>query len=99
MHFELFILFQQFFQIKDTLHRNRGVVGQLLTLMDGAKQRGKIIVVAATNRPHVIDPALRRPGRLDREVEVPVPNREGRIEIFRVHSKTLPLHKDVNLGK
>ena len=73
----------------------RRLVAQLLTLMDGLKERGKVIVIAATNRPDAIDPALRRPGRFDREIEVPVPNEEGRYEILKVHTRKVPLGKRV----
>jgi transitional endoplasmic reticulum ATPase len=74
----------------------RRVVSQLLTLMDGLKSRGKVIVIAATNRPNAVDPALRRGGRFDREIEIPVPNRNGRLEIFKIHTRNMPL-KDVDL--
>jgi transitional endoplasmic reticulum ATPase len=74
----------------------RRVVSQLLTLMDGLKKRGKIIVIAATNRPNAVDPALRRGGRFDREIEIPVPDREGRLEILKIHTRNMPL-KDVDL--
>ncbi len=72
-------------------------VSQLLTLMDGLKKRGKVIVIAATNRPNSIDPALRRAGRFDREIEFPVPDREGRLEILKIHTRNMPL-KDVDLN-
>ncbi|MCX8190626.1 MAG: CDC48 family AAA ATPase [Candidatus Aenigmarchaeota archaeon] len=75
----------------------RRIVSTLLTLMDGLKSRGKVIVIAATNRPDDIDPALRRPGRFDREIEVPVPDRNGRLEILKIHTRSMPLAKDVNL--
>ncbi|MEM5815163.1 MAG: CDC48 family AAA ATPase [Candidatus Aenigmatarchaeota archaeon] len=75
----------------------RRIVSTLLTLMDGLKSRGKVIVIAATNRPNDIDPALRRPGRFDREIEVPVPDRDGRLEILKIHTRNMPLAKDVNL--
>jgi len=75
----------------------RRVVSQLLTCMDGLKKRGKVIVIAATNRPNAIDPALRRVGRFDREIEVPVPDREGRLEILKIHTRNMPLDKDVDL--
>ena len=75
------------------------VVAQLLSLMDGIQERGQVIVIAATNRPDDIDPALRRPGRFDREIEVPVPNREGRKEILLVHTRNVPLADDVDLDK
>ncbi|ASJ00436.1 CDC48 family AAA ATPase [Thermococcus gorgonarius] len=67
------------------------VVSQLLTLMDGLKSRGKVIVIAATNRPDAIDPALRRPGRFDREIEVGVPDKQGRKEILQIHTRGMPL--------
>ncbi|HEX69143.1 MAG TPA: AAA family ATPase, partial [Candidatus Bathyarchaeota archaeon] len=74
------------------------VVSQLLTLMDGLKKRGKVIVIAATNIPNAIDPALRRAGRFDREIEIPVPDRKGRLEIFKIHTRNMPLDKDVDLN-
>jgi transitional endoplasmic reticulum ATPase len=73
------------------------VVAQLLALMDGMVSRGHVIVIGATNIPEVIDPALRRPGRFDREIVLPVPNVEGRHEILRIHSRHMPLAPDVNL--
>jgi transitional endoplasmic reticulum ATPase len=76
----------------------RRVVSQLLTLMDGLKSRGKVVVIAATNRPNAIDPALRRAGRFDREIEIPVPDRNGRLEIFKIHTRNMPLDKDVDLN-
>ncbi len=76
----------------------RRVVSQLLTLMDGLKKRGKIIVIAATNRPNAIDPALRRGGRFDREIEIPVPDRSGRLEVLKIHLRNMPLAKDVDLN-
>lgn len=75
----------------------RRVVAQLLTLMDGLKQRRNVIVIGATNRIEGIDPALRRPGRFDREIEVRVPDRDGRKEILMVHTRGMPLAPDVNL--
>jgi len=77
----------------------RRVVSQLLTLMDGLKSRGKIIVIAATNIPNMLDPALRRAGRFDREIEIPVPDKRGRKEILQIHTRHMPLEKDVNLDK
>lgn len=77
----------------------RRVVSQLLTLMDGLKARGKVIVIAATNRVNAIDPALRRPGRFDREIEMGVPNKKGRKEILEIHTRHMPLSKDVDLEK
>ena len=73
------------------------VVSQLLTLMDGLKGRGKVIVIAATNRPNAIDPALRRPGRFDREIMIGVPNEKGRLEILKIHTRNMPLDKNVEL--
>ena len=75
----------------------RRVVAQLLALMDGMVSRGEVIVVGATNRPDSIDPALRRPGRFDREIEIGVPDRDGRREILLIHSRGMPLAEDVNL--
>jgi len=73
------------------------MVSQLLTLMDGLKVRGEVIVIGATNRPDSIDSALRRPGRFDREIEIGVPNTEGRYDILKIHTRSMPLEKDVNL--
>ena len=73
------------------------VVAQLLGLMDGMKNRGKVIVIAATNMPNSIDPALRRPGRFDREIEIGVPGKEGRLDILKIHTRNMPLAKNVNL--
>jgi transitional endoplasmic reticulum ATPase len=75
------------------------VVSQLLTLMDGLKERGKVIVIGATNRPEALDPALRRPGRFDREIEIPPPDKRARREIFAVHTRNMPLAEDVDLDK
>ena len=69
----------------------RRVVSQLLSLMDGLEARGKVIVIAATNRPNAIDPALRRPGRFDREIEIKVPDKRGRLEILLIHTRHMPL--------
>jgi len=77
----------------------RRIVAQLLSLMDGMKSRGKVVVIAATNRVDAIDPALRRPGRFDREIEIGVPNRDGRLEVLQIHTRGMPLDKDVNLEK
>ncbi len=76
----------------------RRVVAQLLSLMDGLKSREHVIVIAATNLPNAIDPALRRPGRFDREIVIPIPDRNGRLEILEIHSRGMPLAKDVDLG-
>jgi transitional endoplasmic reticulum ATPase len=75
------------------------VVSQLLALMDGLKPRGRIVVIGATNRPNAIDPALRRPGRFDREIEIGVPNKQGRLEILQIHTRSMPLAEDVDLEK
>jgi len=75
----------------------RRVVAQLLALMDGLKGRGKVIVIAATNRPDALDDALRRPGRFDREIEIGVPNAEGRKEILQIHTRGMPLSKNIDL--
>lgn len=77
----------------------RRIVSQLLTLMDGLKGRGHVVVIAATNRPNSIDPALRRPGRFDREIAINPPNKEGRLEILEVHTRGMPLEEDVKLEK
>jgi transitional endoplasmic reticulum ATPase len=76
----------------------RRVVAQLLSLMDGMSTRGKVVVIGATNRINAIDPALRRPGRFDREIEIGVPDKEGRLEILQIHTRGMPLEKDVDLG-
>lgn len=73
------------------------VVAQLLALMDGLTERGNVIVLGATNRPESVDPALRRPGRFDREIEIAVPNADGRLEILQIHTRGMPLAKDVDL--
>jgi len=75
------------------------IVSQLLTLMDGMKSRGKVIVIAATNRPDSIDPALRRPGRLDREIEIGIPDAEERNEILSIHTRGMPIEEKVDLKK
>jgi transitional endoplasmic reticulum ATPase len=75
------------------------VVAQLLSLMDGLEARGDVIVIAATNRPEDIDPALRRPGRFDREIRIGVPDRKGRKEILEIHTRNMPLADDVDLDK
>ena len=73
------------------------VVAQLLALMDGLTDRGNVIVLGATNRPDSVDPALRRPGRFDREMEISVPNADGRLEVMEIHTRGMPIAKDVNL--
>ncbi|MGQ0796791.1 MAG: CDC48 family AAA ATPase [Methanobacteriota archaeon] len=75
----------------------RRVVAQLLALMDGLQGRGKVVVIGATNRPNALDPALRRPGRFDREIEIGIPDRGGRLEILQIHTRGMPLAKDVQL--
>src|SRR6476661_3526079 len=77
----------------------RRIVAQLLSLMDGMSSRGKVVVIGATNRINAIDPALRRPGRFDREIELGVPDRDGRLEILQIHTRGMPVAKDVNLQK
>jgi len=77
----------------------RRVVAQLLSLMDGLEARGKVVVIGATNRPNALDPAIRRPGRFDREIEINPPNREGRLDILQIHTRGMPLEKDVDLEK
>src|SRR3989344_7390775 len=72
---------------------------RLLQMMDGLKSRGKVVVIGATNRPNALDPALRRPGRFDREVEINVPDKAGRLAIFKIHTRNMPLTKDVELEK
>lgn len=75
----------------------RRVVAQLLALMDGLKSRGKVVVIAASNLPNQLDIALRRPGRFDREIEIAAPNKEGRLNILKIHTRNMPLAKTVNL--
>ncbi len=77
----------------------RRVVAQLLSLMDGMGTRGNIIVIGATNRPSAIDPALRRPGRFDREIEIGVPDKKGRNEIVQIHTRNMPLAEDVDIKR
>jgi len=74
------------------------VVAQLLALLDGMKERGRVIVMGATNRVNAIDPALRRPGRFDREIEIGMPDRDGRLEILQIHTRGMPLAGDIDLG-
>jgi transitional endoplasmic reticulum ATPase len=75
------------------------IVSQLLTLMDGMKSRGKVVVIAATNRPDSIDPALRRPGRFDREIEIGIPDEGGRLEILNIHTRGMPVDDKVSLDQ
>ncbi len=77
----------------------RRVVAQLLALMDGLSGRGNVIVIGATNRPGALDPALRRPGRFDREIEISVPDKKGRHEVLQIHTRGMPLSEDVDLNK
>jgi len=75
------------------------VVAQLLSLMDGLESRGKVIVIGATNIPNSIDPALRRPGRFDREISISIPDKKGRLEILHIHTRGIPLSMDVDMEK
>ncbi|HZD35848.1 MAG TPA: AAA family ATPase, partial [Nitrososphaeraceae archaeon] len=77
----------------------RRIVSQLLSVMDGLESRGKVVVIAASNRPNAIDPALRRPGRIDREIEIKVPDKYSRLEVLQVHTKNMPLSTDVDQGR
>ncbi len=77
----------------------RRVVAQILTAMDGLKTRKNVVVIGATNRPNALDPALRRPGRFDREISIGVPNKKGRLEILKIHTRNMPLAEDVKLDK
>jgi len=77
----------------------RRVVAQLLALMDGMKGRGRVIIIGATNRPNALDPALRRPGRFDREIEIGIPDKKGRKEILQIHTRGMPLENDIDLEK
>ena len=80
-----------------TGEEERRIVAQLLSLMDGLNSRGKVVVIGATNRPNSIDEALRRPGRFDREIEIGIPDRDGRHEILMIHTRGMPLADDVDL--
>jgi transitional endoplasmic reticulum ATPase len=82
-----------------TAETERRVVAQLLALMDGLEGRGKVVVIGATNRPNALDPALRRPGRFDREIEIGIPDKVGRLEILQIHTKGMPLAEDVDMDK
>ncbi len=77
----------------------RRVVAQLLALLDGLESRGQVIVIGATNIPNTLDPALRRPGRFDREISIPIPDKKGRLEILQIHTRGMPLAEDVSLEK
>ena len=82
---------------EDASDTTSSLVAQLLALMDGIESRGEVVVIAATNLPNSIDPALRRPGRFDRELEIGVPDRDARKEILMIHTRNMPLEKDVSL--
>ncbi|MFX0212312.1 MAG: AAA family ATPase, partial [Candidatus Hodarchaeota archaeon] len=82
---------------KDSGEVERRIVSQILALMDGLESRGEIVVIGATNRPNAIDPALRRPGRFDREIEIGIPNQYGRLSILEIHTRSMPLADEVNL--
>ncbi len=82
-----------------TGEQERRIVAQLLALMDGLESRGKVVVIGATNRPNAIDEALRRPGRFDREIEISIPGKEGRLEILQIHTRGMPLTEDVDLNR
>ncbi|MCW4034240.1 MAG: CDC48 family AAA ATPase [Candidatus Bathyarchaeota archaeon] len=75
------------------------VVSQMLALMDGLQSRGKVVVIGATNRPNALDPALRRPGRFDREIEIGVPNKDGRLQVLQIHTRGMPLAEDVDIKR
>ena len=77
----------------------RRVVAQLLSLLDGLEARGQIIVIGATNIPNTLDPALRRPGRFDREISIPIPDKNGRLQTLEIHTRGMPLAKDISLEK
>ncbi len=79
--------------------QERRIVAQLLSLMDGLESRGKVVVIGATNRPNALDEALRRPGRFDREIEIMIPDKEGRLEILEIHTRGMPLQEDVDLNR
>ena len=74
----------------------RRVVAQLLSLMDGLETRGRVVIIGATNRPNAVDPALRRPGRFDREIDIKVPDENGRLEILHINTRKMPL-ENINL--
>jgi len=82
-----------------TAETERRIVAQLLALMDGLEGRGKVVVIGATNRPNALDHAIRRPGRFDREIEIGIPDRVGRLEILQIHTKGMPLADDVDMDK
>ena len=82
-----------------TAETERRIVAQLLALMDGLEGRGKVVVIGATNRPNALDPAIRRPGRFDREIEIGIPDKVGRLEILQIHTKGMPLADEVDLDR
>ncbi|MEW5748114.1 MAG: CDC48 family AAA ATPase [Candidatus Thermoplasmatota archaeon] len=82
-----------------TAETERRIVAQLLALMDGLEGRGKVVVIGATNRPNALDPAIRRPGRFDREIEIGIPDKGGRLEILQIHTKGMPLAEEVDMDK
>jgi len=84
---------------EEVVEVDKRIVSQLLSLMDGLSARGKVVVIGATNRVNAIDPALRRPGRFDREIELGVPDRNGRLDILHIHTRLMPLDNDVDLEK
>jgi len=86
-------------EIRGDQQVERRVVAQLLALMDGLKSRGQVIVIGATNIPDMLDPALRRPGRFDREIGISVPDKNGRLEILQIHSRGMPLASEVSLER
>ncbi|MFQ5874978.1 MAG: AAA family ATPase, partial [Dehalococcoidia bacterium] len=86
-------------EIRGDQQVERRVVAQLLALMDGLESRGQIVVIGATNIPQTLDPALRRPGRFDREIAISVPDRNGRLEILEIHTRGMPLSSDVSLDR
>jgi len=86
-------------EIRGDQQVERRVVAQLLALLDGLKSRGKVIVIGATNIPNVLDPALRRPGRFDREISIAIPDKNGRLEILHIHTRGMPLASDVDLER
>ena len=86
-------------EIRGDQQVERRVVAQLLALLDGLKSRGQVIVIGATNIPNVLDPALRRPGRFDREIAISIPDKRGRLEILQIHTRGMPLADDVDLEK
>jgi len=79
--------------------QERRIVAQLLSLMDGLEARGKVVVIGATNRPNSIDEALRRPGRFDREIEIRIPDRNGRLEVLQIHTRGMPLSENVDMDR